>query len=410
MIYYNNICGVKQGGKIMNQPEYQALFEKYQDSSIVFGDDPGPSVVELFLKRRIRRIVLFTGRHSVDENGVFAKFAAFFGTLDIELQRFKEIPPEPTITAVRHMIDFLKQVRPDAVVALGGGSVMDAAKAAYLVYQAGGRLVDYFGSDTYSRRCPDCDLDRVICFPTTAGTGSEVTPYANIVDSDIGVKRLISDLILIPAYAFVIPKLTESMPPQTTLATGCDALAHLLEAFLNIRQDHRNENANEWALTGIRLVVENLEKAVKDPDSASRTAMSAAATLGGMAIRYKSTGLPHLCSFSWFGIIEHGLAVALLLPAAWLYYLENPAVAGRTMELRDLFPGETPDEVVDSYRHFLHRCGAPLSLKEYPALTPELLERTARSAEQNPMKLALAPREVPPENAYAVITQILAES
>ncbi len=384
--------------------EYQELFEKYPDTAIIFGDNPAPAVGNLVLSQGIKRMVLFTGKHSADADGgrILGAFFKTLSTNDVEIHRFKDIPPEPSTEVVEKMAEFLQTVQPDAVTALGGGSVMDAAKAAWLICRKGGRVQDYFGSNMCTDKGIECD--KIICFPTTSGTGSEVTPYSNIVDSSVGVKKLISDPVIIPSHAFVMPSLAMSMSPEVTRATGCDALAHLLEGFLNVGADSRNPEANRWALTGIKLIADNLEKAINSPDKASREAMAAAATLGGMVIRYKSTGLPHLCSFSWYGIIEHGIAVSMLLPGAWRYYQGNPKVAERTMELKEIFHGDTPEEIIASYQELITRCGVPASIKDVPGLTDEVLERTARSAGENPMKLALAPRPVKAEEAYSVIT------
>ena len=198
------------------------------------------------------------------------------------------------------------------------------------------------------------------------------------------------------------------MPRGVTLATGCDALAHLLEGLLNVRADANRPRANEWAMAGIRLVREFLPRALEDSDDAeARRGMAVAAALGGMVIRYKSTGLPHLCSFSWFGRIEHGIAAALLLPASWRYYLAEPSVAERTMMLSDIFGGSAPDEVVSGFRDFLTMIGVPKSLAAYPEITPELLRRTAASGRENPMKLELAPRRVPLEESGEILASIL---
>ena len=135
--------------------------------------------------------------------------------------------------------------------------------------------------------------------------------------------------------------------------------------------------------------------------------MSLAAALGGMVIRHKSTGLPHRCSFSWFGRIEHGIAAALLLPASWRYYLAEASVAERTMMLREIFPGNSPEEVVASFRSFLTSLGVPEFLAAYPDITPELLRRTAESGRENAMKLELAPRPVPLERSGEILSGIL---
>lgn len=351
------------------------------------------------------RCAVFTGLRGVDANGAWEDFSkAVPGA-----ERFSGIPAEPSTDTVDEMTAFLDKGRFDTVFAIGGGSVLDAAKAAYLVHQTKLPLRELFGVNMYSRRFPEHPLRRIIALPTTSGTGSEATQYANIVDHGSGVKKLIAEAQCVPLAGAIVPRYTATMPESVTLATGCDALAHLIEGFLNVGADNNQPGANTWALTGISLVREYLPGALKN-DPEARTQMALAAALGGMTIRYKSTGLPHLCSFSWFGKIPHGIAAIMLLPESWRFYLGNPAVAARTMELAPFFKGSTPEEVIDSFRAFLTALGVPEQLSSFPGLTKELMELTASSAGENKMKLELAPRPVPVEQSKLILQDILLKS
>ncbi|MHB9139546.1 MAG: iron-containing alcohol dehydrogenase [Victivallaceae bacterium] len=385
--------------------------ESYPDTAVVFGENCLIEFENLMRHCTPSKIVAFTGKSSVEANGAWGRFLKAAALLDAAVVRYSQIEPEPCIETVEAMVDLLENESPDQVVAIGGGSIMDAAKAAFLVYQGGGSVSNYFGVNRFSENNPGVKLRKVICFPTTSGTGSEVTPYANVVDKKMMVKKLIVEKEIIPAYSFVCPSFANSMPPHVTLATGCDALAHSIEGFLNVGQDSSHPSANHWAIESIRLIVNNLPLVLKDShDRHARAAMAAAATLGGMVIRYKPTGLPHLCSFSWFGKIEHGIAVAMLLPHAWNYYIQNPAVQTRTMLLNDIFPGSTPAGVIQNYRDFLDSIGIPRSLKTFEGITPELLEQTAASAGQNKMKLELAPHPVPLDQSKAILGEILKQA
>ena len=369
---------------------------------------PGEIIV---VSDEIFQLLSVTLGHSAPETVVFS------GSHYAELLRcagynvWCGVEPEPSVKTVEKMVAFLKECTPQNVVAVGGGSVLDAAKAAYLVYQTGWSLSELFGVNRWSSANPGQKLKRMVAIPTTSGTGSEATPYSNIVDLNSGVKKLIVENQSVPAIAFCPPLLQRSMPEALTRATGCDALAHLIEGFLNVGADNKHPDANLWAKSGIALVKEYLPKAIAEPDDiTARRGMLVASTLGGMTIRFKSTGLPHLCSFSWFGRIAHGEAVALLLPEAWKYYLANPAVAARTMELSDIFPGTTPLEVIASYRSFLDSLGMPEKLSHWHAITPELLEKTARSGCENKMKLENAPQAVPLEQSYEILLDIMNKS
>jgi alcohol dehydrogenase class IV len=388
--------------------KYIDYLDSYPDTNIVFGENSLIEFENLMRHCASSKIIVFTGKSSVEANGAWSRFLKASVLLDAAIIRYSRIEPEPCIETIEAMIDLLENEKPDQVAAIGGGSIMDAAKAAFLTYQGGGCVSNYFGVNLFSKNNPGVKLRKVICFPTTSGTGSEVTPYANIVDKNAGVKKLIVETEIIPAYSFVCPSFANSMPPHVTLATGCDALAHSIEGFLNVGRDASRPEANHWAYESIRLIVHNLPPALKDCHChEARAAMAAAATLGGMVIRYKPTGLPHLCSFSWFGKIEHGIAVAMLLPHAWNYYIESKEIQDRTMRLREIFPGNNPTEVIQSYRKFLDSVGVPKTLHEFPDITPELLEHTAADAGQNKMKLEMAPRPVPPGQSQTILGEIL---
>ena len=135
-------------------------------------------------------------------------------------------------------------------------------------------------------------------------------------------------------------------------------------------------------------------------------AVQIASALGGLTIRNKSTGLPHLLSFSWFGRIEHGIAVARLLPAAWRYYIGRKAVETRTLEIGRTLGGSTAEEVIQNYEKLLDMWQVP-RLSDYPELTAERFEQTCRSAGANRMKLELAPRPVPLESSEEILRNVL---
>ena len=373
----------------------EALLQNAPGEIIAVSDDLF-QLLRVTLGRSIGQTVLFSGTHYAE----LFRCAGFTVWTGVEA--------EPSAGTVEKMVEFLRQNQPENVVAVGGGSVLDAAKAAYLVYQTGWQLNELFGVNRWSSANPGKRLKRMVAIPTTSGTGSEATPYSNIVDLSAGVKKLIVEDQSVPAIAVCPPSFQRSMPSELTRAVGCDALAHLIEGFLNVGADSRHPQANLWAKTGVELVARYLVRAVADPDDIeARRGMLVASTLGGMTIRFKSTGLPHLCSFSWFGRIAHGEAVALLLPGAWRYYLANPAVAERTMELADIFPGTTPQEVIASYQEFIRSTGLPEKLSAWQGITPELLERTAGSGAENRMKLDNAPNPVPLEKSYDILLSIM---
>lgn len=388
---------------------YSDLFEANDDTTILFGDGAITQFAYLLEVNSFKTIAAFTGASSADKCGAWSSILLGAGYLDINLERYKDIEPEPSMQTVEKMIEFLKKVKPEAVIAVGGGSVMDAAKAAYASYQTGMPLADLFGVNKIAEKFPGRTLKKVICFPTSAGTGSEATPYSNIVDKEANVKKLIVDRQIIPENSFVCPEFTVSMSKELTLVTACDALTHAIEGYLNINV--KNELADDCALEAIRLILGNLKQAIEEPENyICREKISAAATLAGMVIKDKPTSLPHLVSFSWFGLIPHGLAVAIVLPHAWKYYLNSEAVKERTLSLKSLFgvkDARKAEAVPDALIKFLKELGVECSLSKYEGFSKSLLEETAKSASKNNVKLETAPLPVPADKSYDVLIKIL---
>ena len=187
----------------------EAVLSNAPGERIVINDPESTLIAEL-RKRGPGRVMVCSGSNSVDANGGIRFISRALEAAGRELFRCR-LKPEPSTSAVASLIQIIREEKPAAVIAIGGGSAMDAAKAAYLTAQSGWELADHFGVNRWSEACPDANPDRVICIPTTSGTGSEATPYSNIVDFGLGVKKLISERFLVPELALLIPELTASM-------------------------------------------------------------------------------------------------------------------------------------------------------------------------------------------------------
>lgn len=386
----------------------EALMETYSDNIILFGPDALAQLgEELFLSDR-KTILLVMGGASARIPLRMILGSPVFRKPGLNMPHHENVPPEPDTECVRAIVRTMEREQPDAVLAVGGGSVMDAAKAAYLSWQTGLDIDDLFGVNVASDRFPERKFQRICAMPTTAGTGSEVTPYSNIIDARTGVKKLLMDPVLIPEAAAVIPELTLTAPEKLTRETGFDALVHSIESFLNFKAMAAHPEAEPLAPEAIRLIVHALPAALRNPgDSEARTRLSAAATLAGMAIRTSPTSLPHLLSYSFCGKASHGDAVAALLPHFWRFYLAEPEVRKRTMCLAPFFPGDTPEEVIDSFRTFLRSCGGETDPGRLAQTGAEMIDKLAEDALLNPVKLTGAPRSVTPENCRAVFHEVL---
>ena len=393
--------------------EYTELFEQYEPVCV----DLGPGVMsdlsaEFLLAPETPVVTFVIGGNSITKCGARADMTNMMLHSDFESRMVSGIPAEPDLDDVARILETIRESDSTEVVAIGGGSVIDAAKAAWASYQTGLDVSELFGSGVISERFPGREFKRVIAIPTTAGTGSEVTPYSNIVDRAAGVKRLIADKQIVPRMALIDPDYGRSMPGSLTAATALDALTHNIEALLNAGAPETKFATNRWAVFAVRLIAENLSRALRDPkDTNAREKLCAAATIGGMQIADRPTSLPHLCSFSFYGQVPHGIAASMLLPPFWRYYLAEKAVAERTMLLADVFPSaapqKTPEDVVAAATAFIAKHSGAPKLSALPCFDASFVEKIASDAIKNPMKLASAPRPVPPESAAGIISGIL---
>jgi 1,3-propanediol dehydrogenase len=221
---------------------------------------------------------------------------------------------------VRHVEEGLAQYRAfdgDGVIAIGGGSAIDTAKAVAVMSTNPGRIRDYMAPRRLAAGRPP-----LVCIPTTAGTGSEVTRACIITDPDTKVKMLISDPRLIPDAAVDDPELTDSCPPNVTANTGLDALTHAIEAHVSRRA---NPYSSLLALSAIRLIAGHLRRAFADgSDKDARDAMMLGQLEAGLAFSNSSVCLVHGMArpLGAYFHVPHGLANAILLPTVMAWTLE----------------------------------------------------------------------------------------
>ena len=386
------------------------FFDSNEETTVCFGIEAAPALsCELPALGDKNVLVCAGGDSSFYRSGAFELLNKCVGRSDANVPRFENIPPEPDTDCVRRIVTAMEMEKPDVVLAIGGGSVMDAAKAAYLSWQTGMDVKELFGISVAGKKFPGKKFRRVWCVPTTSGTGSEVTPYSNIIDTDNGVKCLIVEPEIIPEYAFVAPELTCRVPQKITVDTALDAMVHCIESLLNVKAGKEHPEAAAWAVLGISMIRDSLPLVLNGNAEhlLVRSALSAAACLGGMCIKVCPTSLPHLCSFSFCGKTTHGAAVAALLPHFWRYYLSNAEIAERTMMLSEIFPGKTPDEVVDSCEKFIRSVGIETAPGTLSGTDASFIDQLAENAKLNPVKLVTAPVPIDPESAGTVFHNVL---
>lgn len=243
-------------------------------------------------------------------SGYAEKLVELLTVAGVEARVDHEVEPNPRNTTVERIATTARQWGAEVIIGLGGGSAMDTAKGVALLVAHGGKLWDYIGN----LKVPGPVLP-VVAIPTTAGTGSEVTPFAIFSNRDLGKKSGIASDFLFPRVALLDPTLCLTLPAYSTGATGMDALAHAIESYTGPR---RQTLAGAHALTAIRLISENLETALREPENvAARERLQLASCLGGIAITHCGTGGAHALGGSVSALLDtdHGTAVALFLGA-----------------------------------------------------------------------------------------------
>jgi len=258
----------------------------------------------------------------------------------LEYLTFEEVKPNPRDEDVYRAASLLKEKHFGAVVAIGGGSTIDSAKTAALLAAHGGRVGDYAGW----AKVPGPVLP-LVAIPTTAGSGSEATCWAVIMDSLSHNKLAIGDRNLAPAVALVDPALTLSLPAGLTAATGMDVLTHAIEAYLSALSSPVNDLL---ALEAIRLVSANLRQVVtRGDDLEAREAMMLASTLGGIVINNADVAGVHCLSESMGSLYDapHGLLNAILLPYFMVFWQKG--CGERFAHIAEAFGvAPNPDEAV----------------------------------------------------------------
>jgi len=298
----------------------------------------------------------------------------------IEISVFTRVDPNPTTQNVNDGVAFAKEFSPDVIIALGGGSSLDAGKAINMIRTRGGKITDYRGMVTGGSKLPP-----LIAVPTTAGTGSEVSPFILISDPVTHGKIVIRDIHMIPDVAILDPTLTTSMPRSITISTGVDALVHGIEAFVAKGSQPLSQ---ALALEAIQIIYTTLPNVIERPgDVDERGKMLIASNLAGMAFTLSYLGLAHSMANPLTRIsgMAHGMAVGLMLPYVILF---NEPVAQKEYAriANQIFGRQSPSDpkeatlkMASSLKRFLASLDFPENLKR-AGVPEDRLEEMAEEA------------------------------
>jgi alcohol dehydrogenase class IV len=238
------------------------------------------------------------------------------------------IDAEPSVTSFNAVLARAQAFQPDAVVGLGGGSALDVAKLVAALIDGQQKIGEVFGIGLLKGRST-----LLVCVPTTAGTGSEVSPNAILLDDADEMKKGVISPWLVPDAAFIDAELTLSVPSAVTAATGLDALTHCIEAYTN---KFAHPVVDVWAIEGVRLIAGSLADAVREPSNlAAREKMALGSLYGGLCLGPVNTAAVHALSYPLGGRyhVAHGHANAILLPHVTRFNISAAAVRYATIAL-----------------------------------------------------------------------------
>ena len=344
----------------------------------------------VFQKENIRRVLIVTDAGIV-RSGIAAQLEAVLDEDDISYAVYDQTRPNPTVVNVEQALSLYRRYRCQALIAIGGGSSMDCAKAVGArLARPGTPLGKLKGTLRILRPLPT-----LIAIPTTAGTGSETTLAAVITDTQAQHKYVMNDFVLIPKYAVLDARLTLSLPPHLTATTGMDALTHAVEAYIG-RSTTRQ--TRQEALEATRLVFANVERAYRNgKDYEARSNMLTAAYRAGIAFSRSYVGYVHAVAHSLGGQynIPHGLANAVLLPNVLESYgscihrkLHDLAVAAGIADAQESDAGAAA-KFIRAIRQLNARMGIPETLE---GIRPEDIPVMAAHAEKEANPLYPVPR------------------
>lgn len=298
---------------------------------------------------------------------------------------FDDVEEDPSTNTVEKGVAMMNDFKPDTIIALGGGSPMDAAKAMWMFYEHPetswyGVMQKYLDIRKRAYQIKKPTKSQLIGIPTTSGTGSEVTPFAVITDSKTHVKYPLADYALTPNIAIVDSQFVETVPAKTTAWTGLDVLCHATESYVSVMA---TDYTRGWSLQTIKGVMENLPKSVQG-DKLARRKMHDFSTMAGMAFGQAFLGINHSLAHKMGGAfgLPHGLLIAIAMPqvirfnakrpqklALWPHYETYHATKDYADIARFIgLKGNTDEELAEAYAkkviELVHECGVKLSLKD----------------------------------------------
>ena len=321
-----------------------------------------------------KRAMICVGGGSMKRNGFLDRAVEYLKEAGMEVQLYEGIEPDPSVETVMKGADAMLKFQPDWIIAMGGGSPIDAAKAMWIKYE--------YPDVTFEDMCKVFGLPKLrkkahfCAIPSTSGTATEVTAFSIITDYSKGIKYPIADFEITPDVAIVDPDLAETMPKKLVAHTGMDAMTHAIEAYVSTAHC---DYSDPLALHAIKMIEHDLIDSYNG-DMAKRDSMHNAQCLAGMAFSNALLGIVHSmahktgAAFADYGShIIHGAANAMYLPKVIAYNAKNPEAADRYAEISDFMSlgGNSKEEKIQLLITYLRgmndKLNIPHSINHYGA-------------------------------------------
>ncbi len=309
------------------------------------------------------RAIICVGGGSMKRNGFLDKAMDYLKEAGMEVTVFEGIEPDPSVETVMKGAAVMQEFQPDWIIAIGGGSPIDAAKAMWIKYE--------YPETTFEDMCKVFGLPklrtkaRFCAISSTSGTATEVTAFSIITDYQKGIKYPIADFEITPDVAIVDPELAETMPQKLVAHTGMDAMTHSIEAYVSTAHC---DYTDPLALHSIKMIQKNLVKSYQG-DMEKRHSMHNAQCLAGMAFSNALLGIVHSMAHKTGAAFEgghiiHGAANAMYLPKVIKFNSKNPEAAARYAEIADFMNlgGSTQEEKIDLLISYLRGMNDDLNI------------------------------------------------
>ena len=387
----------------------RSLLREFKGHTYLFGAGVLP---------RVGEVVAWLGERSALVRGTFPGSDDFVQTIRDSLAEagidvageIRGARPNAPRQDLFRITDELKALDPDVIISFGGGSTIDAAKAAEVLRTLGGEIDDYFGTGLVTQALAESgkSLTPHVAIQTVASSGAHLTKYSNITDISTGQKKLIVDEAIVPARPVFDYEVTYGAPPALTADGALDGVSHCLEVLYGAVGKPDYNRVADIAASGMGLVVNYLPRVMENPqDREAREALCLATDLGGYAIMVGGTNGGHLTSFSLVDILSHGRACAMMNPYYTVFFapvIQEPlSLVGKiykdvgltTADIESLSGRELGVAVAEAMLEFALRIGFPTRLNEVERFTQEHIERALTAAKNTQLKMKLENMPVP---------------